>query len=297
MVRMQRDMANQGYAAGVAAAMTAASGKALRELDVKALQRHLAEIGSLPEAALEHKDNFPLPMSEIRQAVQNVGFATNPDEAGPWLAVILTHRQAALPLLKERFEASPERRKLAYANILAFLGVREVAPALILALDAVKKWDGRILQGRMAEYAHLPTPIDTLILGLGRAGDPDALPALLRKLETLDASVTLSHHRSLAIALEQIGDRAAAEPLARLLAKPGIRGHAMKKLEPMHDGDMQLRRRLGPMREIAIARALYRCGDHNGVGEAVLKEYQLDVRGLFARHASAVLAAGQSPRR
>lgn len=290
MVRMQRDMSNQGYAAGVAAAMTAASGKPLRALDVRALQRHLVDIGSLPKDALEHKDSFPLPESEIRKAVQNVAFATNPEEAGPWLAVILTHKEAALPLLRKAFASARPRHKLTYANLLAFMGEKDVTPVIAEALDAIQEWDARILQGRMAEYAHLPTPIDTLIWALGRTGDPRALPALLRKLETLDASVTLSHHRALVLALERLRDPAAAEPLARLLRKPGMRGHSSQKLEPLHDDNMELRRRLGPMRELMLARALYRCGDHEGLGEAILREYTTDYRGLFSRHALAVLA-------
>jgi hypothetical protein len=50
---------------------------------------------------------------------------------------------------------------------------------------------------------------------------------------------------------------------------------------------------LGPLREIVLARALYRCGDHQGLGRKILEEYRHDLRGLFARHASAVLG-GQS---
>ena len=293
MVRMQRDMANQGYAAGVAAAITAASGKRLRELDIRALQRHLVEIGNLPAEVLEHQDSFPLPEAEIQEAVHNVALAANPEEAGIWLATILTHKKAALPMLRRAYETARPRHRLAYAKLLAFLGTPEVAPVLIEALDEIAEWDPRILQGRMAEFAHLPTPIDSLILALGRTRDRRAAPALLRKLETLDASVTLSHHRALAIALEQIGDPAAAEPLARLLAKPDMRGHAMTRLEPLHNQEMDLRRRLAPLREITIARALYRCGDHQGLGAAILREYAADIRGLFARHARAVLDQGR----
>ncbi|MBL8173895.1 MAG: FAD-dependent oxidoreductase [Bryobacterales bacterium] len=289
MVRMQRDMANQGYAAGIAAADTAKSGKLLRELDVRALQQHLVDIGNLPAAALTHKDSFPLPGSEIRKAVQNIGYATNPEEAGIWLAVILTHRETARPLLRQRYASAPPRQRLMYANLLAFFGERDVVPFLIEALDNVKEWDARILQGKMAEYAHLPTPIDTLILALGHTRDKAALPALLRKLETLDASVTLSHHRALAMALEQIADPSAAEPLARLLSKPGMRGHVMKTIEPLQDAAMDARRRIGPLREIVLARALYRCGDRNGLAASILKEYRSDIRGLFARHAGAIL--------
>lgn len=291
IVRMQRDIANQGYAAGVAAHMTASSGKGLREIDIRALQKHLVEIGNLPEQALGHKDSFPLPESEIRTAVQWLPYAANPEEAGPPLAVILSHKEAALPLLKRAWETGPPRTKLAYARVLGFFGVREAVPTLVEALDAVTAWDARILQGRMAEYAHLPTPIDTLILALGATRDPRALPPLLRKLETLDDKVTLSHHRALALALERIADPRAAGPLARLLAKPGMRGQVMTKLEPLHDADMDKRRRLGPLREITLARALYRCGDYQGLGKKILEEYRSDLRGLFARHAAAVLGA------
>jgi hypothetical protein len=91
------------------------------------------------------------------------------------------------------------------------------------------------------------------------------------------------------LALEQIGDPAAAEPLARLLNKPAMRGHAMTGLEPLHDRDRDRRRRTGPLREIVLARALYRCGDCDGLGKSILEEYTRDVRGLFARHASSVL--------
>lgn len=290
LVRMQRDIANQGYAAGVAAAMAAAGGSSPRNIDIRALQKHLVEIGSLPEEVLQHKDSFPLPESEIRRAIEWLGYATNPHEAGPSLAVVLSHREAALPLLRNAWEKASPRTRLAYARILGFLGVRDVVPQLIEALDAIKEWDARILQGKMAEYAHLPTPVDSLILALGRTRDPRALPALLRKLETLDQSVTLSHHRALALALESIGDPRAAEPLARLLSKPGMQGHAMTSVEPLHNEDMDKRRRLAPLREITLARALYRCGDYQGLGKKILETYQRDLRGLFARHATAVLA-------
>jgi hypothetical protein len=46
------------------------------------------------------------------------------------------------------------------------------------------------------------------------------------------------------------------------------------------------------LREIVLARALYRCGDQGGMAEGILKAYEKDLRGLFARHAAAVLAAG-----
>jgi flavin-dependent dehydrogenase len=289
MVRMQRDLANQGYAAGVAAAMAAKTGTAPRAINVRALQKHLVEIGSLPPEVLEHVDSFPRPAEEIRWAVRLLPRAAAREETGRRLGLILSHREVALPMLREAWSAAEAADRLVYARVLGMLGERSVVPELAAALDAVHEWDARILQGVMAEYAHLPTPIDTLILALGRTRDVRALPALLRKLETLDEGVTLSHHRSLALAFESIGDRSAAQPLAQLLARHGMSGHALTKLEPLYDAGMERRRRLGPLREIVLARALYRCGDWQGIGQRILTGYRRDSRGLFARHATAVL--------
>jgi len=290
IVRMQRDMHNQGYAAGVAAAMAVRAGCTPREIDVRDLQKHLVEIGSLPASVLTDADSFPLPATVVADAVAALGDASRSrDEVCRALAIVLSHRQAALPLLQATFRTSTGTIRLEYAKVLGALGDTEPVGVLIDSLQQVTDWDDKIFQGNMAEYAHLPTPIDALILALGAAGDARAVPAILAKLETLDASVTLSHHRAVALALEQIGDPAAAEPLTRLLDKPGMSGHAMPELEPLYDRQRELRRREGPLREIVLARALYRCGDYEGRGEAILRQYQQDIRGVLARHATAVL--------
>ena len=292
MVRMQLDMHNQGYAAGVAAAMAVKGRCVPRQVDVRALQRHLVAIGNLPQDVLTHEDSFPLPDKLIHKAVREYGDAAL-SRAGRCkaLAIILSHAEKARSPLKLAFASATSETRIAYAKLLGFMGERQVVPTLIEELEAVDQWDAKIYQGSMAEYAHLPTPIDALILALGGTRDRRALPALLKKLETLDPNVTLSHHRSLAKALEQIADPTAAEPLARLLNKPGMRGHVMTGLEPLTDKPPEKRRRLGALREIVLARALYRCGDWQGLGEQILNEYRQDIRGLFARHAGAVLSA------
>jgi hypothetical protein len=289
MVRMQRDLQNQGYAAGIAAAMAAKHDCSTREIDVKALQQHLVSVGNLPEEVPHHGDDFPFDSAAVAAAVKAV---VDPDrlKAAEALAVILTHRQTAIPLVQQAFAASEGPDRLTYAKILGFAGRTEAVPTLIDALQAVSAWDAKILQGSMAEYAHLPTPVDALVLALGYTADRRGLGAILEKLEWLDAETPLSHHRAVALALERIGDRRAAEPLARLLAKPGMRGHAMKQLEPLYS-DPGRRRREGALREIVLARALYRCGDFESLGSRILHEYRQDLRGLFAGHAATVLDA------
>lgn len=292
MVRMQLDMHNQGYAAGVAAAMAVRDKLTPRRINVKALQKHLVQIGNLPEDVLTHRDSFPLPDRLVHEAVREYGDQTlSRDARCKALAIILSHPDKARTPLKIAFSSATSEVKIAYAKLLGFMGEREVVPKLIAKLKKIDQWDAKIYQGSMAEYAHLPTPVDALILALGGARDRRALPVLLEKLDTLNSNVTLSHHRSLALALEQIADPAAAEPLARLLNKPGMRGHVMSGLEPLTNHPQKKRRRLESLREIMLARALYRCGDWQGLGEDILKEYRQDIRGLFARHAGGVLSA------
>ncbi len=296
MVRMQKDMHNQGYAAGVAAAMASQSQCTPRQIDVKALQRHLVEIGNLPEQVLPDKDSYPLSQQQIDSAVADVvDEGENRQARCRALAMLLSHADLAVPGLKRAFQTSLGAARLEYAKLLGFLGEADGVELLAERLNAVDAWDAKIFQGNMAEYAHLPTPLDALILALGYSGDRRALPAILKKLDMLDADVTLSHHRSVALALEALGDPAAAEPLGALLRKPGMSGHAMTGLEPLHDQAREKRRRIGPLREIVLARALYRCGDCEGLGEKVLREYQDDLRGLFARHATEVLNAQRQP--
>jgi hypothetical protein len=43
------------------------------------------------------------------------------------------------------------------------------------------------------------------------------------------------------------------------------------------------------LRELILARVLYKCGDHQGLGRAILELYANDLRGPYARHARAVL--------
>ena len=293
MVRMQHDMANQGYAAGVAAAMAARQDITPREIDVDSLQQHLVDVGNLPEEVLEHEDSFPLPGSRVEKAVKRMA-SENRNRACRALAIVMSHRKIALPHVREAYDSADGESRLRYAKLLGFWSDRRVVPDLVDALESAE-WDKKILQGRMAEYAHLPTPVDALVLALGHTEDRRALPIIFKKMESLDASSTLSHHRAVALALECIGDPAAAQPLARLLRKPGMSGHAMTELETINRKRGK-RRREGALREIVLARALYRCGDYDSMGERILSRYTEDLRGLFARHAGQVLEGSRRRR-
>ena len=118
---------------------------------------------------------------------------------------------------------------------------------------------------------------------------------ILEKVKRLDASKEFSHHRACAIALETLGDPRAAKPLADLLAKPGMTGYATTTVEESMTkaavgGGTETKPRNDSLRELVLARALYRCGDSGGAGKKILETYAKDLRGHYARHAQAVLA-------
>jgi len=278
-IRMQPDLQNQGYAAGVAAAMAARLDGKTRSVDVRGLQEHLVETGNLPGEVLEHQDSFPLPPERLAEAVEQ-------PQSLKGISLILAHSQAALPLLREAHGKTRQADRILYARILGLLGDATGLDALIQAVDECETFDeGWDFRG-MGQYGGSVSRLDGLIIALGRTGDPRALPPVLSKLRLLDADSEFSHHRAVALALEVLGDPVAAAPLAETLRKPGIAGHTIRGPEIEENRSLSLR-------EIVLARALYRLGDHEGVARGVLEGYASDLRGHFARHAHAILQAGQ----
>jgi len=287
VIRMQADIQNQGYAAGLAAAMVIESGKSVRDVDIKALQKHLVEKGNLPERVLTDEDSFPLPQDKIAEAV---GRVVNDFDG---LEVILAQQQDAVPLLRKAYEnAQAVKNKLTYAHILGMLGDPIGAGTLAEAVKS-RDWDKGWNYTGMGQFGMSLSKLDSLIIALGRTRDKLALGPILDKLERLDADSEFSHCRAVAMALESLGDAAAVEPLARLMAKPGVRGHAFTDINRARhetpDSPVDTTSRNQSLRELILARALYRCGDYQQLGEKVLKEYASDLRAHYARHAGAVL--------
>jgi flavin-dependent dehydrogenase len=287
VIRMQPDIQNQGYAAGAAAAMATRSGKSVRNIDIKALQKHLVEKGNLPERVLTDKDSFPLPQEKIAEAVQ--GVVKNFDG----LDIILAQQKEAIPFLKTAYKNSQAKEsKLVYAHILGMLGDPIGTKTLLNAVRS-RDWDKGWNYTGMGQFGMSMSELDSLIVALGRTRDNRALEVILEKAEQLNVESEFSHYRAVAMALENLDDSSAAKPLAMLLAKPGIQGHAFTDIGRARletpDNPVDTTTRNKSLRELILARALYRCGDYKGLGEEILKEYATDLRAHYARHASAVL--------
>ena len=288
-IRMQADVQNQGYAAGVAASMIVKKDCTSRELDIKALQKHLVEINNLPASVLTETDSFPLPKEKVANAVQSLA----KDYEG--LEIALAQFDLAQPLLRAAFaEAAPGPgpAQLIYAHVLGMMGDATGAEALARAVSSAT-WDKGWRYTGMGQFGACMSPLDSWIIALGRTKSPVALKPILEKLNQLDPATEFSHFRALAIALETLGDKSAAAPLAALLQKPGVGGHAATTigtaLETTQPSPTDNSVRNKALSELYLARALYRCGDHDGLGEKILRQYAQDLHGHYARHAQAVL--------
>jgi len=296
LFRMQADVQNGGYAAGVAAAMAAKADGSVRDIDVRALQKHLVEIGNVSKEVLTDSDSHPIPAAKIAAAVQNL--ATD-DPAG--LAVVFAQPETSLPLLRQAYRSAESASKLRYATLLAVLRDRMGVETLLDHVRSTDRWDRGWNYKGMGQYGRSVSPLDTQLVALGRAGDRAAVPAILDKLKLLSASTAFSHHRAAGLALELLRDPAAAKPLADLLNKPGMSGHshgtiqaAIEQETPGGCNSEQTRRE--SLRELMLARALFRCGDYEGRGREILETYTHDLRGHLARHAWAVLKEGNGHR-
>ena len=216
------------------------------------------------------------------------------------LAVIFAHPDKAIPLLAAAHARAQGDEKLARAHVLAMLGSNAGADTLVARLQAAPGLDQGWNYRGMGQFGRSLSELDSYLVALSRTGDPRTVEAALAQLRRLTPAAPFSHHRACAMALERMGDPRAAAPLAALLRQPGMTGFATPDLESarrqMRPGSNDNIQRNESLRELVLARALFRCGDHEGLGAQILRQYSADLRGHYARHAQAVLAAGR-PRR
>jgi flavin-dependent dehydrogenase len=290
VTRMQPDIQNQGYAAGVAAAMAVDAGTSVHDIDIRALQKHLVDKGNLSADVLTHEDSFPLPKDEIEKAVKTV---VNDFDG---LEIIFAQPEQALPLLQRAYAAADsEDAKLTYAHILGIMNDSTGARTLADAVKA-RNWDKGWKFTGMGQFGACMSELDSLIVALGRTRDREALVPIIEKVKELGPEHALSHHQAVAAALETLGERTAAKALAELLGKLGMTDYTRTNITearqnvPASRTDTSTREY--SLRELFLARALYRCGDSDGVGERILKEYARDLRGHYARHARSILNEG-----
>lgn len=288
ILRMQPDIQNHGYAMGVAAAMACKAGVAIRHIDLKALQRHLVDIGCLPERVLTDTDSYPLPESVVAEAVSHLTLEWSQ------LAILLAaDKGIALPLLRSAYLGTDDvERRLVCGMVLAFFGDDTGKDTLLNVLSSAAEWDEGWNYRGMGQFGPSASRLDSVLRALGVLGAKEAEADILRLVETMDATTHFSHFRAVSLTLEAIGGEASAQALAAVLKKDGIMNHDQPKTsDPRAYAEMKNPdwRRTEELRELFLGVALYRLGDVNGLGRDVLERYAQDGRGIYARHAQYVL--------
>jgi hypothetical protein len=291
---MQPCLQNQGYAVGLLTARAIQNGKKFRETDVRPVQKKLVEMGNLPERMLEAEDNYPPSQDRIREAVDTLP----QDFKG--LEIVSWDFKRSLPLLRKKLgQTESIEDKIIYAYVLGIYGYADGWQIIRDAVDDYNGWDQGWHYTGMGQFGASSSRLDGLVMALGRCRKEEALPVIHKKAEDLTMLSAFSHFRAIAEACETIVSRRSVPVLTGLLDMPGIRGYAVtdyeeavfaskavKKIES-HYGETEIRNRT--LKELFLARALYRCGDQNGLGKQILSEYANDLRGHYARHARGVL--------
>ena len=310
LVRMQPDLQNQGYAAGMAAAMAAKLEGRIRKIDIKEVQQQMVREGVLEPRVIHDKDSYPMSKSVIARAVEDVRQLTRQhdqsnsivSESMKALAVIMAHPKRSVPLLREAYEqSSVQNERINYAKILAILGDNSGVPTLIAEVDAKTEWDEGYPYTAGRDIGNVFSDLDRLIIALGYSRDPRAMEPVLRKMDILEPTSVLSHYKAVTLALRHLRGPQAIRPLVKLLDKPGFRGHVVTnpvgnkfdavRLSPRRSFD-QLN---AAFKEVIIATTLYQCGDYQNMGRMILEQYSQDVNGHFASFAQTILSGKGLP--
>ena len=292
MVRMQADLMNMGYSVGTAAAMAAANGGEFRKIDFRALREKMVAKGILRQEVLDwNADTDVSSDAVLAEAVRTMGR----DFTGSHVVYRPENRARAVPLLQAAYRsaATPLERQN-YAKMLGFLGDATGAETLAeIVSGTVKIADCR----RPGAFGGGGNGMDGFMIALGRTKAPCAREPLVRRLGKSGPACSLNELRALCLSLEALGDPAAAPGLAACLKAEGNHGFSCddwRKLPPTGGYGHGAVEYDNAIRELGIARALWACGDHEGLARRTLEAYAADPRGTLSAHAKAVLA--ESPR-
>ena len=150
----------------------------------------------------------------------------------------------------------------------------------------------------MHQFGMSLSPLDALIMALGKTQEQSVLPVILEKAQLLAPEDYFSHFRAISMATEDIGSPKAVPQLAKMLTTPGVRFHAIRTYREAQSsvvpGDIDTSTRNLALKELHLARALYLCGDQNGIGQQVLEQYAKGLQGHYARYAYEVLNSKSS---
>ena len=295
VIRMQPDLQNQGYAAGLAAAESVISDKPFREMDVRKVQRQLVDKGNLPEEVLNEGNRYFMTKEEMEAVMAQI------PENYMGLEKVLAFPEMSKPLLRKWYKKSSAENRHYYANILCMMKDAFGWESVLEQVRNYKEWDKGWNYRGMHQFGFSVSRLDNYVMALGYTGRAEVVPELLRLAEALTPESEFSHFRAIAVAAENLASREMVPVIYNLLQQEGMTGHhiadnkeATRKIKlNIIDSVYILEDTMRNMalKELYLAKALYLCGDMHGLGKQILERYASGLEGHYARFAHEVLQA------
>lgn len=288
VLRMQPDVQNAGYAAGLAAAKAAALGGDFRKVDVRNLQRKLVKCGNLEPAVSGWKDEAV--SDEMLGAAVKALVPAYRDAA-----LLLAERGRSLPLLRRAFaDAGSPRARLVYAHALGVFGCADGADVLADWLEGRLKVDEPDFRGKWA-YARRFSYRESVMIALGRTRTSRARAFLNRAADGLSAKTPFFRFRAICWALESCGDESSASILKEVAKRPGVVGHvknASAAVRPLFGYTPKRHsmtdEEIDALKELDLAASVYRLSSD----PSLIEPWCGDGRKVFSDYARKVLTKG-----
>lgn len=265
-IRMQPDLQNQGYAAGIAAAMAAeAEIPELRRIDIRYLQKLLIAKRILPANILWEMGSPGVP----------------PENSGHCeLAAVFQEPEKARERLRREFTVNPS---LHMAHILAFLGDAS-GKAVLEETVRTSGWDEGWNYTGMGQFGPSLSFLDSLLMVLNNIGGSRDI--ILEKLQALRFETEFSHIRTVCMNLIAHPNSRAVAKLTELLGTPEARGNAVCRFRDVLNSNRPDRNdttlRNAQLKELYLARALHSCDPENIQGRQILSEYANSMQACYA---------------
>ena len=289
VIRMQPCLQNQGYSVGYLAALAVKERKPLREISIKKIQKYLVEKNILPARVLSDKDTKSFSDKDFARAALTV---TN-QYLG--LEILLTAPAKCAQVIRRRIQSvANEEERLLYASILCMIGDNEYASLLADKIRSYERWDEGWHYTASDQFGKCMSRLDSYIIALGNSKNEAMLSVILEKAALLRLEDHFSHYRAIALATEAIQSTQAAPVLTKLLRQGGLQHYettsysdAVNKVVP-YIYDVSFRDKI--LKELHLAKSLYRCGDQEGIAQKVLRRYENGLEAHYARFAAEILA-------
>ncbi len=314
-IRMQADLENLGGVVALAAAQAIREGVTPRHIDVAVLQRRLVDEGLLSKDVLtrtfEPRDYTDAELEALVASLdaERPLYAYSDMEMDevfqgriPFVD-ICTAGPRVVPVLERALVSAEGEHRVRIAQALAKVGSQTGVPTLIAEIE--RHLAGGTLPARDSHIRHTQLPPDQgampdvvyLIYALGVAQDRRSLVIWERVAELLDPTEENLRDRfkgvfyyvdATCFGAERLGDGAAIPLLKTIHARTTLRDQVTRDgFQPDYFQERQA------MLELAIGRALARCGSPEGL--EILIAYLEDNRALLAEqaHAALVTISGQ----